>query len=130
IMHRSRSAAPEPCFPCAVRQQKGGLGLGSRFPHLRLILTPFFCSIPPSFSWTLGSARQLARVPPASAQVSRIFSRFSMYLVPALPIPCWQNPSPPVRSRWSGSGVVQSRSEHTDDWVEVGPPHPPSACAG
>src|SRR5262245_27821869 len=126
----SRSAATEHAFPIPVRQQKGGLGAGSRLPHLFLILVAFLSSIFPSFSWTSESARQLACVPPSSAHFSRTFSRFSRYLVPAFPIPCWQMPSPPVRSRWSGSGVVQSRSEHAVACAEVVPPQTPSACEG
>src|SRR5262249_31356368 len=73
--------------------------------------------------------RQVAAVPPADAHFSRVFSRDSRYFTPALPIAFWQSFSlVSPRFRCSGSGVVQSRSEHLDDVSPRLPAHVWTAC--
>src|SRR5207249_1672452 len=122
MVQSSRLVATVQLLPVPVRQQKGGLGKGSRLPHSSLMVVSLWVTAVSSLSGTVGSkvpAKQVALVPPLSAHFSRIFSRSSRYLTPALAIPFWQNSSPPevvpVRLRWSGSGVAQLRSEHTGD---------------
>jgi hypothetical protein len=49
-------------------------------------------------------------------------------LTPALPIDFWQSPSPPVRLRWSGSGVAQSSGEQLGDVSPRSLPQSSFAC--
>src|SRR5688572_28299388 len=130
VVQSSRVAAATQVLP-PVRQQKTGLGTGSRLPpHLFRMTFDLRVSAAASFCCTVASAKQSTRVAPVSQHEPRALARNTRYLSPALPMPFWQLVSFPLvpRFRWSGSGVVQPTGWHTGDVASRLPSHASTAC--